>query len=119
MNAQTFSSEELRRRTLERRAVEAAIWGMPIVSVHAMREAFFRDAKAKYNDIVFWSKPSDWQNQTTTPNASARYVYFNFNTLPDGPVVLEIPAAVGPDCSARCSMRGKCLSPMSGQRARI
>jgi hypothetical protein len=25
MNAQTFSSEELRRRTLERRAVEAAI----------------------------------------------------------------------------------------------
>lgn len=95
MNAQTFSSEELRCRTLERRAVEAAIWGMPIVSVHAMREAFFRDAKAKYNDIVFWSKPSDWQNQTTTPNASARYVYFNFNTLPDGPVVLEIPAAVG------------------------
>jgi hypothetical protein len=95
MNAQTFSSEELRRRTLERRAVEAAIWGMPIVSVHAMREAFFRDAKAKYNDIVFWSKPSDWQNQTTTPNASARYVYLNFNTQPDGPVVLEIPAALG------------------------
>jgi len=95
MNAQTFSSEELHRRTLERRAVEAAIWGMPIVSVHAMREAFFRDAKAKYNDIVFWSKPSDWQNQTTTPNASARYVYFNFNTQPDGPVVLEVPAAVG------------------------
>ena len=95
MNAQTFNSEELHRRTLERRAVEAAIWGMPIVSVHAMREAFFRDAKANYNDIVFWSKPSDWQNQTTTPNASARYVYFNFNTQPDGPVVLEIPAAVG------------------------
>jgi hypothetical protein len=31
MNAQTFSSEDLHRRTLERRAVEAAIWGMPIV----------------------------------------------------------------------------------------
>jgi hypothetical protein len=95
MNAQTFSSEDLHRRTLERRAVEAAIWGMPIVSVHAMREAFFHGAKAKYNDIVFWSKPSDWQNQTTTPNASARYVYFNFNMQPDGPVALEIPAAVG------------------------
>jgi hypothetical protein len=95
MNARTFSSEDLHRRTLERRAVEAAIWGMPIVSVHAMREAFFHGAKAKYNDIVFWSKPSDWQNQTTTPNASARYVYFNFNTQADGPVVLEIPAAVG------------------------
>jgi hypothetical protein len=30
MNAQTFSSEELHRRTLERRAIEAAIWGVPI-----------------------------------------------------------------------------------------
>ena len=39
MNAQTFSSEELRRRTLERRAVEAVIWGMPIVSVHATSDA--------------------------------------------------------------------------------
>jgi hypothetical protein len=28
MNAQTFNSEELHRRTLERRAVEAAIWGI-------------------------------------------------------------------------------------------
>jgi hypothetical protein len=65
---------------LHRRALEAVIWGMPIVSVDAMRQAYFRDAKAKYNDIVFWSKPSDWKNQTTTANASARYVYFNFNT---------------------------------------
>jgi hypothetical protein len=30
---------------------------MPIVSVDAMREAFFRDAGAQYNDIVFWSRP--------------------------------------------------------------
>jgi hypothetical protein len=32
--------------------------------------------------------------QVTTPNASTNYVYFNFN-LKDGPVVVEIPAAVG------------------------
>ncbi|MCP3413936.1 DUF1254 domain-containing protein [Bradyrhizobium brasilense] len=86
-------SERLNRQTLEQRAAAAAIWGMPIVSVYAMRQAFFRDAKANYNDIVFWSKPSDWRNQTTTPNASARYVYFNFNTN-DGPIVVEIPPAV-------------------------
>jgi hypothetical protein len=30
----------------------------------------------------------------TTPNASTNYVYSNFN-LKDGPVVVEIPAAVG------------------------
>jgi hypothetical protein len=88
------SSDPLGERALARRAVEAAIWGMPIVSVDAMREAFFRDAAARYNDIVFWSKPSDWRNQLTTPNASTYYVYFNFNTR-NGPVVLEVPAANG------------------------
>jgi len=93
VGAQTSSPEELNRHTLEQRAIDAAIWGMPIVSVNAMRQAFFRDANAKYNDIVFWSKPSDWKNQTTTPVASVRYVYFNFNTK-EGPVVLVIPPAV-------------------------
>lgn len=75
-------------------AAEAAVWGMPIVSVDAMREAFFRDAGAAYNDIVFWSRPADWKNQTTTPNSSSLYVYFNFN-LKDGPVALDLPAAEG------------------------
>jgi hypothetical protein len=80
-------------QNLEQRAVTAAIRGVPIVSVNAMRQAFFRDAKANYNDVVFWSRPSDWKNQTTTPNASARYVHFNFNTK-KGPIVLAIPPAV-------------------------
>ena len=91
--AQTSRPED-NRQTLEQRAVTAAIWGMPIVSVYAMRQAYFRDAKANYNDIVIWSKPSDWKFQTATPTASPRYVYFNFNTK-DGPVVVEIPPAVG------------------------
>jgi hypothetical protein len=39
---------------LERRAVEAAIWGMPLVNVDAMRQPYFR-AGAKYNDVIFWS----------------------------------------------------------------
>jgi hypothetical protein len=86
--------DDLNQRTIERRAIEAVIWGMPIVSVEGMRQAFFRDAKANYGDIVYWSKPADWKFQTTTPNASTRYVYFNFNTK-DGPVVLDVPATVG------------------------
>lgn len=92
--ADDFTAQELNHRTIERRAVEAAIWGMPLVSVDAMREALFRDAKAQYNDILYWSKPSNWKFQFTTPNASTHYVYFNFN-LHDGPVVLEVPATVG------------------------
>ena len=49
---QSFSSEDLNRRTVQRQAVKAAIWGMPLVSVDAMRQAYFRDAGAKYNDIL-------------------------------------------------------------------
>jgi hypothetical protein len=91
--AQSISSDDLARRAIERRAVEAAIWGMPIVSVDAMRQAFFR-AGAQYGDVVYCSKPADWKFQTTTPNASSLYVYLNFNTK-DGPVVLDVPPPIG------------------------
>lgn len=76
---------------LRNAAFDAAVWGMPIVSFDAMREAFFRDAGARYGDVVYWSRPADWKNQTTTPNSTALYVYFNYN-LKDGPVVVDIPA---------------------------
>lgn len=91
--AQSVSSEDLARRAVERRAVEAAIWGMPMVSVDAMRQAFFR-AGARYGDVVYLSKPADWKFQTTTPNASSLYVYLNFNTK-DGPVILDFPPPIG------------------------
>ena len=45
-----INSAELTKRTLERRAMDAAIWGMPIVSFDVMRQGFFRDAKAHYGD---------------------------------------------------------------------
>jgi hypothetical protein len=88
----SLSPEELEDRMIERRAVEAAIWGMPIVSVDAMRQAFLHEGK--YGDILYCSRPADWKFQITTPNASSLYVYFNFN-LKDGPVVVDFPAAVG------------------------
>ena len=89
--AQTFSSRELDGQSLEQRAVSVAIWACPSAA-NGMRQAFFRDAKANYGDVVFWSKPSDWKNRTTTPSASALCV-FNFNTK-DGPLVVDIPPAV-------------------------
>jgi hypothetical protein len=86
------TSEDLNRRNLEQRAVEAAIWGMPIVSFDAMRQAFSRDAKASYNDIMFWSKPGSWKDQCLTPNTTVRYVFSFINTRQAGPVVVEVPA---------------------------
>jgi hypothetical protein len=86
-------SPDLAERTAYRRAVEAAIWGMPIVSVDAMRNGFFQNG-ATYGDICYFSKPADWKFQITTPNASTNYVYLNYN-VKDGPWVLEFPAAEG------------------------
>lgn len=85
--AHSPSAADLAQHMLQRRAIEAAIWGMPIVSVDAMRRGFF-GIGAKYGDIAYLSKPADWKLQITTPNSSSLYVYFNFN-LKDGPIVLE------------------------------
>ena len=59
---------------LERRAVEAAIWGMPIVAADAIRQGFL-GLGAKPKDIAFFSAAPDWKFQTTTPNASTHYIY--------------------------------------------
>lgn len=77
------------------RAVEAIIWSMPIVNFAAMYEATTHDVKGEYNQLVFWSKPLNWKNQTLTPNTEAIYIMPFFNTQKVGPVVLEIPSAEG------------------------
>jgi len=93
--ARDFSAEDLTRRMTERRAVEAVIWGMPVVNFDLMFQAMIRDAKAGAgsNKIVYWSKLSDWKNQTLTPNPDAVYFMPFFDTKDVGPVVLEIPQA--------------------------
>ena len=68
-HAQIYSADELSGRTLVQRAMEAAIWGIPLVNVDSIRQAF-RRAGAKYNDAIFWSNPDTWINQTTTPTPS-------------------------------------------------
>ena len=92
---QTFSSEQLARRTVERRAIEAVIWGTPAVNFDLMYQAMVRDAKSGdgSNKIVYWSRLFDWKNQTLTPNPDAIYFMAFFNTKDVGPVVLEIPPA--------------------------
>jgi hypothetical protein len=60
----SFNPAQLADRTLHRRAVEAAIWGMPLVSVNAMRDAFFSNG-AKYGDITYLSSPANWKYLVT------------------------------------------------------
>jgi hypothetical protein len=90
----SFTPAELNRRTVERRAVDAVIWGLPLVGEDSVKQAAFRDGKAHYNDIVWWPKGGGWKNQSPTPNVNTRYIYFFINTKQDGPVVVDLPPAV-------------------------
>lgn len=90
--ADNYSPDQLARRAVERRAVEAVIWGMPAVNYDLMLQAAFK-AGAKENEIVYWGKPSDWRNQTLTPNPDAIYLMTFWNTKDVGPVVIDVPPA--------------------------
>jgi hypothetical protein len=91
--AQNLSGEDLAGRTIERRAVETVIWGMPAVNTDLMLQAMIGSAKGKPNQIVYWSRLPDWKNQTLTPNPDVIYLMPFFNTKDVGPMVLEIPPA--------------------------
>lgn len=91
--AQDFSAEELESRAIERRAVEAVIWGMPAVNADLMLQEALR-LGVKANEIVYWSRPVNWKNQTLTPNPDAIYL-MSFWDVKDGPIVIEIPPAEG------------------------
>lgn len=93
-NTEAASSDDLARRAVERRAVEAVIWGMPAVNTDLMLQEMLRKTTAKTNEIVYWSRPVNWKNQTLTPNPDAIYL-MSFWNVKDGPIVIEIPPAEG------------------------
>jgi hypothetical protein len=92
--AQSFSADDLARRAIERRAVEAVIWGMPVVNYDLMRQEMLDTTDAEVNQLVYWGRPLDWMNQTLTPNPDTLYFMACFDTS-DGPIVIEIPPAEG------------------------
>ena len=85
------SAKDLQRRTIERRAIEAMLWGMPAVNFELMLQAFVK-VKGKPNQVAYWSRPVSWKNQTLTPNPDTIYLMPFYDTT-NGPVVLEIPPA--------------------------
>jgi hypothetical protein len=100
MNAQTaattaprFSASELTERTIHRRAVEAVIWGIPLVNYDLMFQSMVNSAKGAVNQILYWSGLPDWKNQYLTPNPDTIYFMPFFSTKDTGPMVLEIPPA--------------------------
>src|SRR6516165_9634396 len=93
--ARDLTHEELTRRATERRAIEAVIWGMPVVNYELMYQEMVRKVKGDFNQVLYWSRLLDTKNQTLTPNPDVIYMMPFFNTKEVGPVVLEIPPADG------------------------
>src|SRR5262245_39405768 len=65
--AQNPSPDDLARRTFERRAVEAGIWGMPAVSMAGVRRSL-AGIGADYNQVVYFSKPLEARHEFLTAN---------------------------------------------------
>ena len=89
---------DIARRAIERRATEAAIWGMPAVNYDLMRQQMLTRTAGKENQVIYWGRPLDWHNQTLTPNPDTIYFMAFINTKDAGPMVVEVPPA-GPEGS--------------------
>jgi hypothetical protein len=87
-----LTRQQLDQRTVYRRAVEAVIWGMPAVNFDLMLQAFI-GAGGGPNEVPYWTRLLDGQNQTLTPNPDTIYVNPFYDTKTAGPMVLEIPPA--------------------------
>ncbi len=79
------------RLSFERRAIEAAIWGMPAVSMAAFRKSL-PGIGAEANQVIFFSKPLEPRHELLTANNNTPYVFSVLDTR-SGPVVLEVPPA--------------------------
>ena len=90
----TWSSAQLKVRTLYRRAVEVAIWGMPAVNYDLMLQEMLAKTAGKVNQVIYWGIPLDWHNQTLTPNPDTLYFMAFLNTK-DVNNRIDIPADAG------------------------
>ena len=64
-----LTADELIARLLERRAVEAVIWGMPAVNYDLMYQAMVRAAKGKGWNVIlrFYGPLQPWFDKTWWP----------------------------------------------------
>ena len=84
---------EREARLIYSRAFEAILWASPVLGVYCQAEAGTRDLGAEHLDIVYTGKKPDYRWGAVTVNNNSPY-FMNYFSLKDGPVVVEIPAAI-------------------------
>lgn len=90
--ATTTTPADVSEQLAYNRAVEATIWGVPAVSMAAVRESLKRDLDANFGDIVYFSKVVEARHELLTANNQTPYVITVLD-LRNGPMVLDVPAA--------------------------
>ena len=89
-SAQSAPSTDVQNNLLHARAVQAVIWGMPVVNYDLMLQQMLTKTQGKVGQVIYWGRPLDSKNQTLTPNPDALYFIAFYNTK-DGPIVLDLP----------------------------
>jgi hypothetical protein len=59
-----------------------------------MLQEMLNKTTAKPNEIVYWSRPADANNQTLTPNPDS-IDFMSFWNVKDGPIVIDVPPVEG------------------------
>ena len=83
---------DLNDRMTYHRAIDAAVWAMPLMNFKFYRDAL-ADAGVGLGDVGYFAKLQDWRFQVATPNNTTPYIMTYWN-LEDGPVVVEMPPSV-------------------------
>ena len=65
-SGELFNAASLDDRTTHRRAIELAIWGMPAVSMAAIRASLKRDLDAEFGDVIYFSKVMEPRHEFLT-----------------------------------------------------
>jgi hypothetical protein len=60
----TAPAADLARRTIERRAVEAVIWGMPAVNYDLMLQEMLTKTAGMVNEIIYWTPSTSCHSST-------------------------------------------------------
>jgi hypothetical protein len=74
--------------------LDTMVWATPAVNFQLMYQQLEK-LNGHFNQVLYWSRLPDWKNQNLTPNPDVIYVMPFFDTKDTGPMVLEIPPAIG------------------------
>ncbi len=87
------SVKNLEDQVAYQRAFEAVVWSQPAVAVYGIRRGMLDGLGMKDNEVMAMSKPLTTRHEFLTGNNTTPYIVANID-LQNGPVVVEIPAAI-------------------------